>query len=75
MNHKQPINSKSMTHSDFLKKAEYIKILAQKETTGSPKELAHRLGISERSLYRTISALKKTGYPIKYSRSKQSYCK
>ena len=41
--------------------------------TGSPKELAKRLHISERQVYNMIDYLKDTGAEIKYSRSEQTY--
>jgi len=62
-----------MDFSDFLKKTKYLKELAEKGNTGTPKELAQQLNISKRSLYRTINTLKKMGYPIEYSRTRQSY--
>ncbi|MBN2596393.1 MAG: HTH domain-containing protein [Marinifilaceae bacterium] len=63
-----------MTHLNILEKAEFIKEHAEKESTGTPTELAQRLNISERSLYRIISSLKNMGHPITYRRCKQSYC-
>ena len=63
-----------MTHINFLEKTEYIKELINKESTGTPAELARHLNISERSLYRILSYLKNIGPPITYSRCKQSYC-
>ena len=62
-----------MELSSLLEKIEFIKELTEKESTGTPKELAQRLNIPERSLYRIIKALKDSEYPIDYSRSKQSY--
>lgn len=63
-----------MTHFDYLEKTECIKDLAVKESTGTPKELAQRLNISERSLYRIITDLRNMGHPITYCRYKKSYC-
>jgi len=63
-----------MTHLDFLEKVEFIKELAEKGSTGTPTQLAKRLNISERSLYRIISSLKSMGHAISYSRCQQSYC-
>jgi HTH domain. len=62
-----------MTHLELLEKTEYLKELICKENTGSPKELAQRLNISERSLSRLIKNLKETHFSIIYSRTKQSY--
>ncbi|WP_101261468.1 HTH domain-containing protein [Labilibaculum filiforme] len=63
-----------MTHLEFLEKVEFVKELITIGSTGTPAELAQRLNISERSLYRIISSLKNMGHPITYSRCKQSYC-
>ncbi|MDQ1772571.1 HTH domain-containing protein [Labilibaculum sp. A4] len=62
-----------MTHLDFLEKTEYIKKLINTGNTGTPAELAQRLNISERSLFRLIKTLKENKNPITYSRTKQSY--
>ena len=41
--------------------------------TGSPKELARRLNISERSIYDYIELLRTLGAPIRYSKIRRSY--
>ncbi len=41
--------------------------------TGTPKELAARVKLSERALYKYIALLKDLGGPIKYSPSRRSY--
>ena len=41
--------------------------------TGTPKECADRIGISERSLYDYLKLLREFGCPIKYSRTKNTY--
>ena len=41
--------------------------------TGTPKEFAFKLGISESQLYNILEDLKIKGFPIKYSRSIKSY--
>lgn len=43
------------------------------ENTGSPKEFAEDLGISESHFYRCIEELQEMGIPIKYSRSRRTY--
>ena len=47
--------------------------LAAKKATGTPLELAKRLGVSERNLYRLISCLRDTGTDVSYSRTRRSY--
>ena len=41
--------------------------------TGSPKELAKPLNISERSIYEYIELLRELGAPIRYSKLRRSY--
>ncbi|PXX97894.1 hypothetical protein DF185_18170 [Marinifilum breve] len=68
-----PINQNQMTHLELLEKTEYLKEIIKKGNTGTPKDLAKRLNISERSLSRLIKNLKETHFSIIYSRTKQSY--
>ncbi len=42
-------------------------------STGTPKEFANKLKISESQLYNVLDDLKLKGFPIKYSRSLKSY--
>ncbi len=48
--------------------------LIRTKATGNPKQLSERLGVSERHTYRLINELKNMGFPVEYSRSKDSYC-
>ncbi len=48
---------------------QYIKVA----NTGTPKEFAYKLGISESQLYNVLEDLKIKGFPIAYSRSLKSY--
>lgn len=43
------------------------------KSTGTPAEFAHKIGLSERSLYEYIKLLKKFGAPVVYSRARGSY--
>lgn len=47
--------------------------LIQMKATGTPKDLANRLEISEWNLYYLIRFLKDQGFPIKYNKVKQRY--
>lgn len=47
--------------------------LAKQKATGKPAQLASKLGISERSVYRLRDSLQANGQPIRYSRICQSY--
>jgi biotin operon repressor len=42
--------------------------------TGTPKELAQKLDISERQVFNCIEEIKSLGLPVFYSKEKQSYC-
>jgi biotin operon repressor len=50
-----------------------INRLIKSANTGSPKELAEELGISESHLYRCIEELQEMGIPILYSRARRTY--
>jgi predicted DNA-binding transcriptional regulator YafY len=41
--------------------------------TGTPSELADKIGISERSTYEYIRLMKEFGAPVNYSRQRKSY--
>jgi predicted DNA-binding transcriptional regulator YafY len=48
--------------------------LIRLKATGTPKELAQRLEMSESTLYRLIDDMKRIGFPILYNKSRQTYC-
>jgi hypothetical protein len=52
---------------------ERVDQLIRLRATGPPPILAHRLSISEASLYRLIETLREMGAPIEFSFSSQSY--
>lgn len=63
-----------MAFADYVQRIVRIDQLIRMKATGSAKELAEKVGISERSLYDDLKQLKKDyGCPIAYSRSKRSY--
>ena len=63
-----------MALSDYFQRLSRIDRLISLKATGSPKELANKIGISERSVYDDIQNLKKRfGCPIAYSKTKRSY--
>lgn len=41
--------------------------------TGTPAELADKIGLSERSMYEYIRLMKEFGAPVVYSRERKSY--
>ena len=53
---------------NFIKKIIYIDSLISKRSTGSPKVLAKKIGVSERTAKEFISIMKELGAPICYDR-------
>ncbi len=48
--------------------------LIKLKATGSPQQLAKKLDITERTVYRIIKQLKEMGCPISYDKARKSYC-
>lgn len=48
--------------------------LIRRKSTGSPADLARKLGCSERSVYNKIDRLKDFHLPVVYDPERQSYC-
>jgi predicted DNA-binding transcriptional regulator YafY len=57
----------------LLNRLEYLDYLICSRCTGKPKELATKLGISERALYNMILLMKAMGAPIFYNRKNETY--
>ena len=47
--------------------------LIRVKSTGTPAQLAGKIGISERSTYEYIRLMKEFGAPVEYSRQRKSY--
>ena len=47
--------------------------LIRLKATGTPGELASRLGISKRQILRILRHLRAEGFPIEYDRARESY--
>ncbi|HMM02564.1 MULTISPECIES: HTH domain-containing protein [unclassified Dysgonomonas] len=62
-----------MKISEHIERLKLIQKLVQEEKTGSPDELANRLGISRGTLYSLIDELQSYNVSISYSRKKQSF--
>jgi predicted DNA-binding transcriptional regulator YafY len=52
---------------------ERLNYLIRIKGTGTPAQLAARLGASERNTYRLISKLRDQGFPIAYDKKSDSY--
>lgn len=59
---------------ESLDRIDRIDQLVRLKATGTPKRLAQKLEISERSVHRLIDMMKNMGAPIYYSISRQCYC-
>ena len=62
-----------MTVIEKLRLIERMDGLIRRKATGTPKELAEKLKISERSVYNLIRQMKEMGGPIIYSNSDRAY--
>ena len=58
---------------EFLDRISMMHRLVQRRGTGSPCELAGRLGVSRTSLYELIDELRSRGAPILYSKSSRTF--
>ncbi|MFZ2906534.1 MAG: HTH domain-containing protein [Cyclobacteriaceae bacterium] len=47
--------------------------LIEKQKTGTPEELAKKLGISRRMLFEYLTAVKANGMPVHYCRTRKRY--
>ena len=67
------LNQLSMTYIEHQEKLERIKALVEFGNTGTPKELANTLNISERTARRLIGKLKELKVPIEFCRKSKKY--
>lgn len=61
---------------NFIRKIERIQCmnkLIQQEKTGTPNELARRLGVCERQLYNLIESIRDMGIEIHYCKKRKTY--
>lgn len=62
-----------MRYTEYSRKLDAIKYMAEHHRTGSPENLASRLNVSERTVIRMIRQLRRQGYPIIFDRFRLSY--
>ena len=53
---------------------ERIDRLVRLRATGTPRELALRLNLSERTIFRILNQMKEIGCPIYFNKASGSYC-
>jgi predicted DNA-binding transcriptional regulator YafY len=62
-----------MGNTILINRLNSIDYFIQKQTTGNARDLAAKLGITERSVYNYLKLMKRMGAPIMYSITHQSY--
>lgn len=56
-----------------IRRIERLDRLIRTKASGTPRDLAKKLKISERSLYYHLKLIKEMGAPVKYSKSRNCY--
>ncbi len=62
-----------MKFIEYAEKLETIKYLSAHKQTGTPRRLAQKLNVSERTVQRMVQQLREHGYSITFSRCRRSY--
>lgn len=62
-----------MKFVEQIERLQYLEQLIRKKSTGTPEELAERIGVSRSQLYNLISYLNDIGIDIKFSRRLNSF--
>ena len=68
-----PIGTKPYAMKSLLHRLIRLDYLIHLKATGKPADCAHKIGISERSLYDYLRILKEMGAPVKFSRDRRTY--
>jgi biotin operon repressor len=58
---------------EYLDRISMMHKLVSRQKTGTPDELAHRLGVSRTTLYELLDELRSRGAPITYSKSAKTF--
>lgn len=62
-----------MKFYEYQEKLTRIQELAKRNATGCPKELAEKMNVSERTLFRLVQNIKDQGIQIEYCRKINTY--
>jgi predicted DNA-binding transcriptional regulator YafY len=62
-----------MSNANSIYRLEYLADLIRRKATGSPRELAEKVGVSERTIYDLINTLKELEGPISYDADRRTY--
>lgn len=57
----------------IIERIRYVDYLIQSKSTGTPEELAAKLNISQRQLYRILHYLKEMDAPVSYCKCRKTY--
>ncbi len=57
----------------YIKRLERIDVLIKNRSTGTPTQLAKRLGVNKSTIYNYIKVMKRFNAPITYSKERESY--
>lgn len=57
----------------YLKRVRKINELIIRKSTGPPKDLAKKIGVSESNIYKYLLAMKLMGAPIIYDKKRKTY--
>jgi predicted DNA-binding transcriptional regulator YafY len=63
----------NMNFFEALERIQRLHALIKSEHTGTPSELARRLGVCRKTLYNMIDELKSYNAPIMYSKKRESF--
>lgn len=73
INVKENQNPLNMALINYVNRLQKLDRLIRLKATGNPKELAKKLGLSERIIYEYINTMKEMDAPIRYSFTYRSY--
>lgn len=62
-----------MAIENYFERLKRIDSLIRRQATGTPEELASKLGIAKRTLFEYLQFIKQEGAEFEYSRTRQSY--
>ena len=62
-----------MTFIEYSEKIETLKHLANHKQAGTPKQLAKKFQVSERTIQRMVQGLRDHGYAITFNRFRKTY--
>jgi predicted DNA-binding transcriptional regulator YafY len=62
-----------MEINKYINRLQQLDQLIRQKCTGTPKQLAGKLNLSERQTYICIEEMKDLGLPISYNRNRQTY--